>query len=168
MKISIDKIDLFIFDFDGVLTNNLVHLDQHGIESVVCNRSDGLAFDTLRKLKKKIYILSSERNLVVSSRAEKLHVPVIQGVGNKYNAIKQIITSENCSLENVIYMGNDLNDYAAMKICGISVCPADSHPKILKISNYVLKKTGGDGVVRELVEDLLCLDVLEILYGSEI
>ena len=60
----LDNIDAFVFDFDGVLTNNLVHLDQDGKESVSCSRSDGLAFDVLRKLNKSSYILSTEKNKV--------------------------------------------------------------------------------------------------------
>ena len=61
-------------------------------------------------------------------------------------------------------MGNDLNDYQAMRLCGISVCPADSHPKIKEISDIVLKTNGGNGVVRELLEDVFGLDFIEILY----
>ena len=56
--ITIDDIDLFVFDFDGVLTDNLVYTDQNGNEMVSCSRADGLAFDVLRKLKKPVYILS--------------------------------------------------------------------------------------------------------------
>ena len=66
--IIIDNIDALVFDFDGVLTDNFVHLNQNGIESVRCSRADGLAFDVLRKLKKSVYILSTEKNTVVSSR----------------------------------------------------------------------------------------------------
>ena len=69
MKISIDNIDAFVFDFDGVLTNNLVQMDENGTESVSCSRADGLAFDVLKKLNKPAYILSTEKNLVVSWRA---------------------------------------------------------------------------------------------------
>ena len=77
--IHFDDIDAFIFDFDGVLTNNIVHLDQDGKESVSCNRGDGLAFDVLRKLKKSSYILSTENNSVVTARANKLKIPALQG-----------------------------------------------------------------------------------------
>ena len=76
-KFLIDKVNLFIFDFDGVLTDNLVRVDEHGMESVVCNRADGLAFKALNKLKKKTYILSSEKNIVVKQRAKKLNIPII-------------------------------------------------------------------------------------------
>jgi len=81
-KIQIDNISAFIFDFDGVLTNNQVHIGQDGNELVSCSRADGLAFDVLRKLKKPAYILSTEQNPVVSARAKKLRITALQGVDN--------------------------------------------------------------------------------------
>ena len=78
MKISLDNIDVFVFDFDGVLTNNLVQIDENGKESVSCSRADGLAFDVLRKLNKSVYILSTEKNPVVLARAKKLKVKVFK------------------------------------------------------------------------------------------
>ena len=73
-KISLSDIEAFVFDFDGVLTNNLVHISQDGQEWVSCSRADGLAFDVLRKLKIPAYILSTEKNLVVTERAIKLKI----------------------------------------------------------------------------------------------
>ena len=160
----LDNIDAFVFDFDGVLTNNFVYLDQNGIESVACSRADGLAFDVLRRLNKPSFILSTEKNRVVEARAQKLQISVVQGAENKVLGIKEIIKKENCKLENVLYVGNDLNDYLVMSICGFTACPADSHEKIKQISNIVLKTNGGHGVVRELLEDILDLDFIEILY----
>jgi YrbI family 3-deoxy-D-manno-octulosonate 8-phosphate phosphatase len=161
---NINNIDVFVFDFDGVLTNNMVYLDQNGKESVSCSRGDGLAFDALRKLKKSAYILSTEKNTVVSARAQKLQISVLQGVENKVAGIQEIIKKENCKLENILYVGNDLNDYRVMSICGFTACPADSHEKIKQISSIVLKTNGGFGVVRELLEDVFGLDFIEILY----
>ena len=162
--LDLDKISTFIFDFDGVLTDNVVFIDQNGIESVACSRADGLAFDILRRLKKQSYILSTEKNQVVEARANKLKIRVIQGINNKVNALKDLKEEEGIDFSSVLYMGNDLNDYRAMQLCGISVCPADSHPKIKEISDIVLKTDGGNGVVRELLEDILGLDFVEILY----
>jgi YrbI family 3-deoxy-D-manno-octulosonate 8-phosphate phosphatase len=162
--LNIDNIGVFIFDFDGVLTNNMVYLDQNGKESVGCSRGDGLAFDVLRKLRKPTYILSTEENPVVSSRAKKLKIPVIQSVTNKAVGIQEIIQKENCKLESILYVGNDLNDFQVMNLCGYTACPADSHEKIKQISNIVLKTNGGFGVVRELLEDVLNLNFIEILY----
>jgi 3-deoxy-D-manno-octulosonate 8-phosphate phosphatase (KDO 8-P phosphatase) len=163
-QFDLDKISVFIFDFDGVLTNNIVFVDQNGIESVACSRADGLAFDVLRRLKKQAYILSTEKNQVVEVRANKLKIPVIQGINNKVNALKELKEEEGIDFNSVLYMGNDLNDYGAMQLCGISVCPGDSHPKIKEISDIVLTTNGGNGVVRELLEDIIGLDFIKILY----
>ena len=90
--ISIDQLDALVFDFDGVLTNNKVHLDQSGIEWVSCSRADGLGFDVLRKLNFPSYVLSTENNPVVKARAEKLKIPVLQGVGNKLEVLKRLMS----------------------------------------------------------------------------
>lgn len=166
MTLNIDDIDIFVFDFDGVLTNNLVHLSQDGTETVSCNRADGLAFDVLNKLNKHIYILSSEKNPVVSKRAKKLKVSAIQAVFNKKEALTNIIEKNNYDEKKILYMGNDLNDYLAMKHCGYRICPADSHKKIKEISDIVLTKKGGEGAIRELLEDVLKLNFISILYNS--
>ncbi|MDA7834713.1 HAD hydrolase family protein [Methylophilaceae bacterium] len=157
-------ISAFVFDFDGVLTNNLVHLDQSGDEWVSCSRSDGLAFDALRKLNKPTYIISTEENSVVSARAKKLKVEVFQGVKNKANLLSTLAIKHEYNLKHILYVGNDLNDYHVMKSCGFSVCPSDSHPKIRSISNITLKSKGGNGIVRELLEDVFGLDLIKILY----
>jgi 3-deoxy-D-manno-octulosonate 8-phosphate phosphatase (KDO 8-P phosphatase) len=162
--IILDDIDLFVFDFDGVLTDNIVHIDNNGNEMVSCSRADGLAFDVLRKLDKPCQILSTENNTVVSARANKLGISVLQGVKNKEKSLRNLVMRRGYKLSNILYVGNDLNDYNSMRISGLSVCPADSHPKIKKISNFVLKTNGGKGVVRELLEDVLSLDFIEILY----
>ena len=166
MKISIDKIDAFVFDFDGVMTNNKVYLDQDGKEIVSCHRSDGLAFDVLRKLSKPSFIVSTEKNRVVTMRANKLKILAIQGVNNKVKAIKELAINYNYNLKNIFYVGNDLNDYYAMKICGFSACPADSHSKIKDLSDITLKTNGGEGVIRCLLEDFFNINILKILYDS--
>jgi YrbI family 3-deoxy-D-manno-octulosonate 8-phosphate phosphatase len=163
-NLSLGDIDLFVFDFDGVLTDNLVYLDQNGVESVSCSRADGLAFDVLRKLKKSVYILSTEENTVVSTRAKKLGVPALQGIKNKEEALRDLVSRQGYQLANILYVGNDINDYNSMLISGYSVCPADSHPRIKDIANFVLSTNGGKGIVRELLEDVLSLDLVEVLY----
>jgi 3-deoxy-D-manno-octulosonate 8-phosphate phosphatase (KDO 8-P phosphatase) len=162
----LEDIKVFIFDFDGVLTNNIVYIDQDGKESVSCSRSDGLAFDVLRKINKPTYILSTEENKVVTARANKLKVPVFQGVEDKAKAIKSLADSKAFDLDSVLYVGNDLNDYNAMKLCKYTSCPSDSHKIIKSISTYVLKTPGGGGVVRELLEGVFKLNFIEILYSK--
>ena len=162
-KIKLEDLDALIFDFDGVLTDNKVHLDQDGNEWVSCNRTDGLAFDVLRKLKKPTYIISTERNKVVAARAKKLKIPVIFGIQNKSEALKKLSKKKIFNLDRTLYVGNDLNDYEALKLCGYSACPSDSHKKIKQISTFKLDANGGSGVVRELLENILKLNFLKVL-----
>jgi YrbI family 3-deoxy-D-manno-octulosonate 8-phosphate phosphatase len=165
-NLSIDSIDAFIFDFDGVLTNNLVQINQDGIESVSCSRADGLAFDVLNKIGIPAYIMSTEINPVVTARAHKLKVQVIQGVGDKALAVKKLINQKGFDLDNIFYVGNDVNDYNAMKLCGYTACPFDSNISIKKLADYTLSTKGGEGVVRELLENILKLDFIQILYSK--
>ena len=164
MKISLDNIDAFVFDFDGVLTNNLVHLNQDGKEWVSCSRADGLAFDVLRKLDKPSYILSTENNPVVTARAKKLKIQALQGIKNKADTLLTLSESKGYDLSRILYVGNDLNDFHVMKICGYTACPIDSHITIKELSYIVLNTRGGEGVVRELLEEVLDLDFIKILY----
>ena len=163
-EINIDDIDVIFFDFDGVLTNNIVHLDKEGNEWVSCSRADGLAFDVLRKINKPTYILSTEKNSVVTARAKKLNIPLLQGVYNKAEKIKKCACEMNFDLAKVLYVGNDLNDYQVMELCGYTACPSDSHKKIKEISTFVLDTMGGKGVVRELLENVFRLNFVQILY----
>ena len=149
-----------------MLTDNRVLVNQEGEEFVSCSRGDGLAFDVLNKIKQPVFILSTEKNSVVTTRGKKLKVPVIQGVKNKVTALKTLVETNNFDLKNILYIGNDLNDFHAMSLCGYSVCPSDSHEKIKQIAKYTLKTKGGAGVARELLEDVLQIDFLNVLYTN--
>jgi YrbI family 3-deoxy-D-manno-octulosonate 8-phosphate phosphatase len=166
LKNKLSNIDAFIFDFDGVLTNNTVYLNQDGNEWVGCSRSDGLAFNVLHKLDIPVYILSSEKNPIVTARANKLKVQAIQGVDDKVKAISNLAKEYKYDFNRILYVGNDVNDYYAMQMCGYSACPADSHVKIKQISKVILKNSGGQGIVRELLEDVLGIDFIEVLYDK--
>lgn len=153
------KPKLVVFDFDGVLTNNKVIISQDGTESVICDRSDGLGMEMLRKSRMPILILSKEQNPVVSARGKKLKVPVVQGIDNKLKELKKYCASRKIALKDVLYVGNDLNDLEVMKNVGMTACPADSHKAILSISQIRLTRNGGDGAVRELVEERLKINL---------
>ena len=165
--ISLQNIEAIVFDFDGVLTDNKVFVDQEGNESVSCSRADGLAFDVLYKLKKPTYILSTEKNPVVTARAKKLKIPAIQCIKNKVDGLRELAEKESFNLQNTLYVGNDLNDYQVMKISGYTACPADSHQMIKEISTIILKTSGGNGIVRELLEDHLQVDFIKTLYPKK-
>ena len=162
--ILLDKIDTLVFDFDGVLTNNHVYVNSDGTEFVRCSRSDGLAVDALKKLEVKTLILSTESNTVVQARANKLKIPVLQNVKNKLETLNDYCSNNGCSLDNIWYVGNDVNDINVIKACGKSFCPSDSHYLVRELVDVILLKKGGDGVIRELVETILGINIYEILY----
>ena len=160
-EILIKTVKTIFFDFDGVLTNNKVLVDQNGIESVQCNRSDGIAFEIFKKLSLNILIISSEKNNVVKKRANKLKVRSINGVKNKSDFLRKYVKDKNINFKNTMYVGNDINDFHAMKLCGYTACPNDSHKEIKKISTFHLKLNGGEGIAREVLEDIFQINSLK-------
>ena len=160
------EIHTIVFDFDGIFTDNKVWTTQDGKELVRCDRADGLAFDLLRQFVKrnnwdlKYFILSKETNPVVSARAQKMQIPCVQGNSKKAEYLQSYLKKNNYCSSGLIYLGNDLNDLPAMKIAGFSIAPSDSHPLILQQANLVLQKKGGEGFVRQFVEELLLFNKL--------
>jgi 3-deoxy-D-manno-octulosonate 8-phosphate phosphatase (KDO 8-P phosphatase) len=146
------KPSLVVFDFDGVLTDNRVLVFDDGREAVFCNRADGLAFGVLHRGGIATLILSTEQNRVVTERAKKLKVPVLQGLDDKAAALADFCQKKGIRLADVMYIGNDLNDWDVMKRVGYAVCPIDAHPDIKAICGTVLETPGGYGIVREVAE----------------
>ena len=161
--LNLNDIDLFVFDFDGVMTDNSFYLSENGEESVKLSRSDGLAISVLHKLKKEILILSSESNPVVSLRAKKLLLKVKQNSKDKKKTLENYCYKKNISLDKVMYVGNDINDYFAIKTCRFSACPYDSHQEIKDIVTYNLSTKGGYGVIRDLIENVFEINLVNIL-----
>ena len=146
------KLDLLVYDFDGVMTNNKVYVSQNGNETVQVNRADGLGVSEIKTLGIEQIIISTETNPVVTVRAKKLSIDCMQGVKNKKEALTIYCNNNDLDLNNVGYVGNDVNDKDVMEIVGFTFCPSDAHVSIQKICNYVFKSKGGDGVIRELLD----------------
>ena len=149
---EIDKIQLIVYDFDGVMTNNKVYVSQNGHETVQVNRADGLGVSEIKKLGIEQIIISTEKNPIVSTRAKKIGIYCLQGIENKKDVLKNYCKKNDIDLKNVAYVGNDINDKEVMKIVGVTFCPFDAHKSILNISDHVLCAKGGDGVIRELLD----------------
>ena len=147
-----DKIQLIVYDFDGVMTDNNLFIDQDGKELVKVNRGDGLGVSEIKKLGIEQLIISTEKNPVVSARAHKLDIPCLQGIENKNTALINYVQTNNIDLHKTAYVGNDINDKDVMEIVGNTFCPIDAHESIKSISDYILKTKGGQGVVRELLD----------------
>ena len=164
-RLNIENIEAIVMDFDGVLTDNYVYLSEDGLEMVRCNRSDGMAIKALKEKGLKLFILSSEENKVVKSRADKLSIRAIYGIKEKLSVLKELSIEESFNLSSTLYVGNDVNDLNCMKACNFSACPIDSHQSIKKISTLQLKSKGGEGVIRELAEEILNVHIFNTLYN---
>ena len=151
-----ERVSHLIMDFDGVLTDDKVYTNQDGHESVRASRSDGFGLDMLnRQTSVKAMIMSRETNPVVSARARKLDIEVFQSILNKDEAIEALIKERNLDPNQIIYIGNDLNDLAVLPFVGFFACPSDAHPRVCRQADLVLSHAGGDGAVRELIEKIL-------------
>jgi N-acylneuraminate cytidylyltransferase len=152
LNLAPSAIDLIVYDFDGVMTDNRVLTLQDGTEAVFANRSDGLAISLIRDMGIKQVIISMETNPVVRARAEKVGIQCLQGIGDKLNILKKYLAEQNIDKDKVAFLGNEINDVAAMSYVGLPVAPADAYPEVKNIAKVVLKTKGGHGVVREFFE----------------
>jgi YrbI family 3-deoxy-D-manno-octulosonate 8-phosphate phosphatase len=147
-------ISLFLYDFDGIMTDNKVIVGEDGQESVVCNRSDGLAISIVRQWGVPQAIISTETNKVVIARATKLKIPVLHGIADKKETVLTYCRELNINPQETLYIGNDLNDREAMLSVGYPVCPKDAYKEIQEIAKLILPVGGGSGVIRELLNFL--------------
>lgn len=145
-----------VMDFDGVHTDNLVIMDQNGVESVRTSRGDGMGVSALRDCGRyQMMILSKERNPVVLKRAEKLKLEVYHSVDDKVAALEGWLARQGMMWADLLYVGNDINDQAAMERAGLSACPSDSHPAILGTADWILPYPGGKGALRAMADVLM-------------
>ena len=144
-----------VMDFDGVLTDDHVSVDQDGRESVRCSRGDGLGLEALRKAGLPMLVLSKEQNPVVSARCKKLQLRCEQGVEAKLSALQAYCAELGVALEHTVYVGNDINDLACLAAVGCGVAVADAHPRAKQAASIVLEARGGRGAVRELCDLIL-------------
>jgi 3-deoxy-D-manno-octulosonate 8-phosphate phosphatase (KDO 8-P phosphatase) len=149
------NIELVVFDFDGVFTDNKIHIAENGLECVSCYRSDGLGLDMIRRLNIKMAIISGEKNSIVQTRAKKLCLDCYHGVDEKEAVLREIADQYGVSLSRVAFVGNDINDLSCLRLVGLPVVVADAYPEVKKVASIVLKRKGGAGAVREFCELLV-------------
>lgn len=147
-----ENISLVVLDFDGVITDNRVYVNQHGEESVAAHRGDGMGISLLKKAGVEVIILSTEKNPVVQARADKLGIQAFHGVEDKKARLQSILTEKKIPGSQVVYLGNDLNDLPCFSLVGLTAAVADAHPTLLEQAQIVLQKKGGHGAVRELCD----------------
>ncbi|MEJ5313538.1 MULTISPECIES: acylneuraminate cytidylyltransferase [Anaerolinea] len=149
------RVDLVVLDFDGVMTDNRVWVNEEGREMVAANRSDSLGLAYLRREGVKVVVLSTETNPVVAARCRKLNLPVYQGVNDKAAALPGILQEMGVSPEHTIYVGNDSNDVPCFPLVACALVVEDAQTAARRAADIILTRRGGHGAVREVCDILL-------------
>ena len=154
-KSLLRNVKCVMLDVDGVLTNGTL-IVMPGELYRIMNIRDGFALKTAVDAGFKVVVISGGKSESVRSRLQKLGITdIFLGVDYKIDTMNDILRKYNLSNEEVLYMGDDLPDYEVMKKAGVPCCPADAASDIRNISIYVSHAKGGEGCVRDVLEQLL-------------
>jgi len=157
-KEELGKIKAFIFDVDGVLSDAKIYLHPEGNLMRSMNIKDGYAIQYAIRKGYIIAIITGGNSESVKMRFENLGVKDIYlRSRNKLDEFHDLLTTYSLKAENVLYMGDDLPDYKVMKVAGLPTCPSDAVEEIKSISKYISDKKGGEGCVRDVIEQVLRL-----------
>ena len=154
-SLAMERVRLLCFDFDGVLTDNRVLVDEHGTEAVFCDRSDGWGIARVRELGIPVVIVSTEQNGVVPARARKLGVECVHGCDDKADAIRELAMRHGVALDEIAFVGNDVNDLPAMQLVGVPVAVRDARPEAIAAAIATTTHDGGRGAAREVCDWIL-------------
>jgi YrbI family 3-deoxy-D-manno-octulosonate 8-phosphate phosphatase len=148
----LERVRFAIFDFDGVFTDNRVWVNERGEETLAFSRSDGLGLRRLDQVAVSYLIVSMEPNPIVATRARKMGIDCVQGVDDKLLVVHERAEAEGIALDEVAYVGNDVNDADCLRAVGLPVVPADAWPEVIPLARWVLTRPGGYGCVREFCD----------------
>lgn len=150
------RIRLFATDVDGVLTDAGMYYSESGEELKKFNTRDGMGIKLLQRAGLITAIVTQERTKLVARRGEKLMIPEVhQGVMDKLSLVREMAGRHALSMEQVAFIGDDINDLATLKAVGFSATPADGVPQVVAEVDYVCAKKGGEGAVREIIDMIL-------------
>ncbi|MDP3312882.1 HAD family hydrolase [Lutibacter sp.] len=155
-KEILPQITTFIFDVDGVLTNGLVTIFPDGEMIRNMNIKDGYALKSAVNAGFNVCVISGGTNDGVRTRLEGLGITDIYlGAHHKINQFEAYLKKHKIIPSEVLYMGDDIPDYPVMIKVGLPCCPKDAAPEIQKIAKYISHKKGGEGCVRDIIEQVL-------------
>lgn len=155
-KELLKQITTFVFDVDGVLTDGSVTITSSGELLRKMNIKDGYAIKTAIDSGFNVCIISGGSNEGVRKRLKGLGVTDIYlGAHNKTEQLEEYQDIYNLNRNEILYMGDDLPDYEVMKLVDLPCCPQDAAPEIKAISKYISHKKGGEGCVRDVIEQVL-------------
>lgn len=150
------NIKLLVMDIDGTLTDGSMFYSKNGEELKKFFVRDGMGIIMLKKADIKVAFLTSENSGIGKARSEKLKIDkLVLGSNNKSEDLENICNFFNIPLSETAYIGDDINDYHAIKLCGFSACPADANNLIKQSVDFVSTFPGGRGAVREIAEMIL-------------
>jgi 3-deoxy-D-manno-octulosonate 8-phosphate phosphatase (KDO 8-P phosphatase) len=153
------KIRAFVFDVDGVLTDGTLVVMSDGLQARTMHIKDGLALQMAVKKGYLVKIISGSESAPVKERLQRLGIEDISmGVQNKKQEVLDFISGKGLKSEEVLFMGDDLPDVAAMETVGLPCCPADAIDEVKKIAQYISHFVGGKACVRDVIEKVLKLN----------
>lgn len=152
------EVRAFVFDVDGVFTNNEILVMENGDLLRTMNVRDGYAVKLAIKAGYPVAIITGGTSEGVTKRLQVLGVTdIYSGVGDKVPALRDFMGRHNISPGEILYMGDDLPDYPVMRMVGLPCCPHDAVPEVLGVATYVSHLPGGGGCVRDVVEKVMKL-----------
>ena len=158
-KEKLKKIKNFVFDVDGVFTDGSIVVDSNGNELRVFSTRDGIAVKLASDKGYNICVISGGNNEGVRKRLNRLGVKnVFLGIDDKIKVFKDYLKENNIELEETSFMGDDLPDIKILEMVGLSCCPNDASPEVRNIVDYISNKKGGNGCVRDIIEQVLTIN----------
>ena len=155
-KKRLSEITTFIFDVDGVLTDGNVILESSGEMVRTMHTKDGYALQHAVKKGYHIVIISGGSSVMVKKRLEGLGVEHIYlGKDHKLPVLNEHLQKHNISVNQVLYMGDDIPDLPCLKVVGISSCPKDASVEVREVCDYISHINGGKGCVRDVLEQTM-------------
>jgi 3-deoxy-D-manno-octulosonate 8-phosphate phosphatase (KDO 8-P phosphatase) len=149
-------VNTFIFDYDGVLSNGNLYITSDGDALRTGNVKDGYALQLAVKKQYRVAVISGGYSESMKHRLKSLNIKdIFLGVERKIDVYNQYLSDHNLQPENILYMGDDIPDYEIMQIAGVPTCPADAVEEIKKLCAYISHKEGGQGCVRDVIEQVL-------------
>jgi 3-deoxy-D-manno-octulosonate 8-phosphate phosphatase (KDO 8-P phosphatase) len=155
-KEKLKHITAFVFDFDGVLSNGKVIVTSSGDQLRITNVKDGYAMQYALRMGYRICIISG--GYCESMRMRYLNFPNINvylSVSDKTKTFAEYIAQYGINPEHVAYMGDDIPDFEVMQMVGLKTCPADAAVEIQETAHYISHCQGGEGCVRDIIEQTL-------------
>ena len=156
LKQQLQKIKLFMLDVDGVLTNGGLFIGPNGLELMQFNVTDGAAIVLGQKMGFKFALLTSSASPIVAARAKILKIEdVYQNLIFKIDAYEDLLKKYKLTDEAICYIGDDLYDIPVLSRAGFSVVPSSAVKDVQKYADYITKRGGGAGAVREVIDMVL-------------